>query len=371
MEPQKSRRAAVHFDLEDSVILKGLAILAIVLHNYFHLVADVKENEFTFDVHRTLLFVANLGYPDEFIETLFSFLGHFGVQIFIFLSAYGLTMRGESEKSLAWPEFMRQRMRKIYPAFAAGVVIWALFVGWPQGWLGPMLVLYNNLAKILLTGLGVLTLIPCVGRPPVGPWWFVPFILQFYALWPLVIRVHRRFGRAGLSILALTCLALTQLGNDYLVKQWSINLLKSPIGHMSEICLGVALARYGFSPGKILTAMAAVAWLACSLHRELWLFSFLCALVFMLCLYLQMKPLLRRIAFFRYLGQCSLALFLVNGFVRIPFFGLMSHHWLPDLLLTVFGTMVAILLARLVTVFLSASAQYRSSTNYGHQLVGS
>jgi hypothetical protein len=36
-------------DIKDTLTLKGAAILAIVLHNYFHLIGPVQESEFDFD----------------------------------------------------------------------------------------------------------------------------------------------------------------------------------------------------------------------------------------------------------------------------------------------------------------------------------
>ena len=78
-------------DLKDTSILKGLAISAIVLHNYFHVVSPVHQNEFTFDPARFQVFLHTVARPELATQAVFSFFGHFGVQIFIFLSAYGLT----------------------------------------------------------------------------------------------------------------------------------------------------------------------------------------------------------------------------------------------------------------------------------------
>ena len=73
-------------------VLKGVGILLIVLHNFFHTVNPSSgENEFTFDLQYTKNFYHIL--TDSFIEVLnimFSFFGHYRVQIFIFISGYGL-----------------------------------------------------------------------------------------------------------------------------------------------------------------------------------------------------------------------------------------------------------------------------------------
>ena len=46
-----------HWDKEDALRFKGLGILMIVLHNFFHLVRDLpRENEFSFLPHHAAAF---------------------------------------------------------------------------------------------------------------------------------------------------------------------------------------------------------------------------------------------------------------------------------------------------------------------------
>ena len=72
--------------------LRGLAIIGIFLHNYCHWLGPiVKENEYQF-------FAANVeGLNRALVHVdwnlplhLLSFFGHYGVPLFLFLSAYGL-----------------------------------------------------------------------------------------------------------------------------------------------------------------------------------------------------------------------------------------------------------------------------------------
>ena len=72
--------------------LRGLAILGIFLHNYCHWLGPiVKENEFQFFEHNVSWLHRVLGSPDLLLPIhLISFFGHYGVPIFLFLSAYGL-----------------------------------------------------------------------------------------------------------------------------------------------------------------------------------------------------------------------------------------------------------------------------------------
>src|SRR3569833_837617 len=74
-------------DQKDTTILKALAILAIVFHNFFHVAVKVHESEFDFDPTRFGVFLDALAHPSLAIQALFAFYGHIGVQNFIILSA--------------------------------------------------------------------------------------------------------------------------------------------------------------------------------------------------------------------------------------------------------------------------------------------
>ncbi len=78
--------------------MRGIAILAIMLHNYCHYVKGiVKENEYQFLDKRCDGLWEALTCPDEFLPMhLLSFFGHYGVPVFLFLSGYGLVMKYES-----------------------------------------------------------------------------------------------------------------------------------------------------------------------------------------------------------------------------------------------------------------------------------
>ncbi len=77
--------------------LRGLAILGIFLHNYCHWLGPaVKENEYQFFRSHVEGLRHALGCPDTWLPVhLISFFGHYGVPVFLFLSAYGLTMKYE------------------------------------------------------------------------------------------------------------------------------------------------------------------------------------------------------------------------------------------------------------------------------------
>lgn len=75
--------------------LRGLAILGIVLHNFCHWLGPVvKEDEYQFIQHNVDWFSQVISHPDQLLPAhLLSFFGHYGVPIFLFLSAYGLEQK--------------------------------------------------------------------------------------------------------------------------------------------------------------------------------------------------------------------------------------------------------------------------------------
>lgn len=337
-------------DPRDSVILKGIAILAIAFHNYFHFLSPAKENEFAFAPQRIFVFLAALRDPRQIVPALFSFLGHYGVQIFILVSAYGLAIRYWDERP-SWAVFVWGRVRKIYPMFVLAIGLWLLMACFSAGLNGLLQILRDDGSSLVLMLLGILNLIPGHSLPPIGPWWFVPFIIQFYCLWPLLRRLTIRFGVAGLIVVSGASLLVVATCNDILVARWSINLLLSPVGRLPVICLGIAMARYRFVPGFTGVVLAGLGFAASNFSAWLWPLGFPCVSILMISAYESFRPQLRRSRLLMRVGECSMALFLVNGFTRIPFveFASKNGSWAAELVLGFLAVGFAWVFADLLT----------------------
>lgn len=71
-------------------LYKGMAILAIVIHNFMHQLPGPKEMEFFFTEGYFFYFLQAISNePERIFQFIMSFFGHFGVQIFIFLVPTG------------------------------------------------------------------------------------------------------------------------------------------------------------------------------------------------------------------------------------------------------------------------------------------
>jgi peptidoglycan/LPS O-acetylase OafA/YrhL len=235
--------------------------------------------------------------------------------------------------------------------FLLAIVFWALWVGLPQGLMGPVRVIREQSGVLALTLLGLVNLVPGYDLPPVGPWWYMPFVMQFYCLWPLLRRFAMRFGRGGLLILSVASLVLTYAANDVLVARWAINLLQTPLGHLPECCLGIAVARFNYRPGPVAASVSPVVFVVSNVLSQLWLLSFISGLVMIVWSYHVLQPVLRRSEFLVKVGGYSTALFLVNGFIRFPFLELAARAgvWYARLVYGVASVSFALTVALLLT----------------------
>lgn len=301
-------------DKRDTAVLKGIAISAIVFHNFFHVVSPAHQNEFTFDPARFPVFLATVSHPQLAIQALFTFFGHFGVQIFIFLSAYGLT-KSHWDDPAGWGIFVVGRVKKLYPTFGLVVLPWVLALSVE---IGPLTVLRKVGLQLVLMFLGLSPFLPNAGLPPIGPWWFIAFIVEFYAIWPFLRSLARHYGWPGLLVLSIVCLAVTA-ALDPLLTRWSINLLETPFGHMPVACFGIAAARYPIRISAPLAFGAGAVLLLGSMYAQIWPLTFLAALIVSLAIYTPFRGRLRQSLVLERIGRYSLLIFLINGILRDEF----------------------------------------------------
>ena len=309
-----SRLRLNELDKRDTTILKALAILAIVFHNFFHIAVNVRENEFDFNPARFGVFLQTVVHPSLAIQALFAFYGHFGVQIFIFLSAYGLAKAHWDDPS-PWRSFMRSRVKKLYPMFALAVLFWAFLAAMQVGTLS---VIRDSGLEILFTFAGISNIVPGMGLPPVGPWWFIPFIMQAYALFPILRSITRRFGWPALVVLSLACYFITYAANPVLA-HWSVTLAMTPIARMRVLCLGIIAARYPIRFRSYVALPAFAVLILGSEYAGFSPFASLSAVIASLWVYGKLRPILRNSQSLEKIGNYSLGIFLINGIVRVPF----------------------------------------------------
>jgi uncharacterized sulfatase len=325
MNQSSKRRPGNYFGAlsqNHTLIIKGIGILAIVFHNYFHWVLpNVGENEFIFDAERIGQFFTYFDKkPFESINLLFSYLGHFGVQLFIFISGYGLAK--STEKRLpAWSEFVADRLRKLFPVFIAAVIMLLMLNYFRSGMLPATGVLQMAWRKLIL----VSNFVPGEGLSLNGPWWFYSMIVQLYLLFPLAYRALRKYKWAGFAMLILPAYALVYFVNPLLMPH-DINLWMNFPGHLPEFAFGVFLAMYPKTRMPRWVYFAAfLVFAGSNVYEWAWPLGFLSVTVVMLGVfrYVAQAGWGNRLSaakrFIAYYGALSMYLFAVHGFLREPF----------------------------------------------------
>ena len=339
-------------DKVDTSIYKGLAILMIATHNFMHLFPLPKENEFEFNPDRFFnLLTLVINEPENILRALLSFFGHFGVQIFIFLSAYGLTKKYFHCKVNYWP-FIFGRILKIYPAFILAILAWAIIIsGTDYGLLGPLKMLYWNIKSLALKLTLLSNFIPSESLWPVGPWWFISFIFQFYIVFPYLLFLHSRWGNGILLLVSILSILLSALVQGYIA---GINVYFTILGHLPEFCLGIYLAKRDsniFRVPVFIVYTAFVIYILGNIYELFWYVNHISFLILLLALYSCLTGKIKNNVisrkFFLFFGAISMHLFLVNGFLREPFilWAKDHDHWLLTIVLCLLSLLVSVMVA--------------------------
>ena len=264
---------------KQTVIYKGISILLIVLHNYLHLLSPkLGENEMHFKEGRALqYFEYGLSNPLEVFKLLFSYFGHYGVAVFIFLSAYGLTASLEKNDTNKTTEnyvsFLIHRFSKIYIPFVLVILVY-LMLGFSKSylqntpallWCSPVDV---TLTSVVLKLLLISNFIPGESLKPVGPWWFLSFIFQFYLIFPFIYSFFRKFGCMFLVFVSV-------LGYFMELVIWerffSLNINFTIFGHLPLICFGLYLKSNLLQNG--LVVLCFICFILGNMYYPFWILS--------------------------------------------------------------------------------------------------
>ena len=235
----------------ESSALRGIAILGIILHNYCHFLGfAVKENEYKFDAGRPMQFLDKLFSLDSdlFIH-FFSFLGHYGVPIFLFISGYGLVKKYEAQPQQpasakeASPSgtfggaFIKKHFLKLFRLMIIGYL---LFIGvyLLRHSDGAQVYSWDHVLTQLTMTINFLYFDPDHIIKP-GPYWFFGLMLQLYALYILVI--HRWRSKWLLLALGLGSVVLEACFAES--QDWLNYVRYNFIGGLLPFCMGLWMAR--------------------------------------------------------------------------------------------------------------------------------
>lgn len=165
-------------------LLKGLAIIWIVL---FHMYKDFPD-----------VFCSSLHWLNN-LQCRIIMHGALGVDIFIILSGYLLTISRLRNPQAHWFSFLKKRIWRIFPLYwfaLASILTFEFAIGKSKESLSLLSVVYH------LAGLHGFT--PYIFDLE-GAWWFVTLILQLYLLFPVIWYLSEKLPLYVLLILAACC----------------------------------------------------------------------------------------------------------------------------------------------------------------------
>ena len=333
----------IRWTKEFTLFLKGLAIFMIVGHNFFHWVEpNTGFNEMGFSEASTESLILHYwAFPSELINTTFDFFGHYGVQVFIFISGVGLAS-GYGARKTGMGRFLAARIAKIWLSL---LLAFAFYLLWLRE-LDP-LVLKDMMPFLFF----VQNFIPGKLFALNGPWWFYSLIVQLYVLFPLLYWVIERYRGLGLvALLAVSYLAIYRLQDVF--DQHDLVIFATFFGHLPEFVLGIACVATGrirFTGRYAL--LAGLVFGVANTNEAFFPFQFIAAtyglIYVMQRLYRLKGPGRLRGCFFtgiERLGGISMAVFAVNGFLRVPHTSIATVHQDSVLSLAIFAVYFIIVL---------------------------
>jgi len=302
---------------EETTFIKGVGIFFIILHNYFHWVPPfIGENEFKFKKAYFLNLLSELEIDYwGIINHLSSYFGHYFVQVFIFLSGYGLAVKF-SEENISYKNFFLNRVKKIYPILIICVFVAIFYNHYVRG--------YNLSPKTLLSVIArfsiIVNWIPERAKMISGPYWFFSMIFQLYLLFPLLVNLKNK-ATAYLSLTVL-CYALICLFEPYFVSLDS-SLYYNFVGNLPVFLLGIFMREVKNSIlfSKMLFFASIVLFIVGQYNLYFWYISQVTFTIFCIPILLQVYRRFKKtkfIACFNFLGIISFYLFVLNGFLRAP-----------------------------------------------------
>lgn len=233
--------------------LKGIAIIFIILHNYCHeFPSAIEANEFQWIQKNFFILFKDFFHPSYyFISDLFSYWGHYGIVIFLFISGYGLVIKYEKTPTTYYDSkfvFIKKHYIKLF-----NLMIWGF--------------LFNIIANKLCIGyffhdkwtipgqlLFIINLIPNAHINP-GPYWYLGMTLQLYIIY--IILISKRSDIPLFFILSICLILQINCEPDGNVIYW---MRRNFIGCFLPFSIGIIYARH-----HILTSMKYAFFIICLL----------------------------------------------------------------------------------------------------------
>ncbi|MBS5492398.1 MAG: acyltransferase [Sutterella wadsworthensis] len=306
----KSVFNAVELTRADASVIKALAILMIVAHNYFLQIVD---------------------HPFDAFHPIASFFGHYGVHIFLFMSGYGLTKKAlgyvQKHGGISWLDLWKvslNQIAKIVSLTLVGVSILCLYKYIAWGTLPNVEFFTKYLVFLTFTE----NLRPGDFGYFVTVWWFMALIVQFYLLFPIIFKGLSRHAYLTLFV-GVQCQLLSVALYQPLLDE-HVLVYATPIGHMVLFMLGGYLAMGRRLSRWIVLPLVVVLPLT-FVDPDFFHLSFVAVTVFLMLTYGLFRERLIASKTLLWIGGMSMFIYIVHGDLRwqiIPVVNDAQNIWL-------------------------------------------
>ena len=357
---QKSVFNAVELTRADASVIKALAILMIVAHNYFHQVKPFPgENEMAFHAETFWKMVFQIAeHPFDAFHPIASFFGHYGVHIFLFMSGYGLTKKAlgyvQKHGGISWTDLWKvslNQIAKIVTLTVVGVAILCLYKYIAWGTLPDAEFFTKYLVFLTFTE----NLRPGDFGYFVSVWWFMALIVQFYLLFPIIFKGLSRHAYLTLSI-GVVCQLLAVSIYEPLLEQ-HVLVYATPLGQMVLFMLGGYLAMGRRLSCWIVLPLVVVLPLT-FIDPNFFHLSFVAVTVFLMLAYGLLRERLIASKTLLWIGGMSMFIYIVHGDLRwqvIPVVNEAQNIWLSYIMF--FGYVAEVFIFAILAKWLASTTR--------------
>ena len=357
---QKSVFNAVELTRADASVIKALAILMIVAHNYFHQVKPFPgENEMAFHAETFWKMVFQIAeHPFDAFHPIASFFGHYGVHIFLFMSGYGLTKKAlgyvQKHGGISWTDLWKvslNQIAKIVTLTLVGVSILCLYKYIAWGTLPDAEFFTKYLVFLTFTE----NLRPGDFGYFVSVWWFMALIVQFYLLFPIIFKGLSRHAYLTLSI-GVVCQLLAVSIYESLLEQ-HVLVYATPLGQMVLFMLGGYLAMGRRLSRWIVLPLVVVLPLT-FIDPNFFHLSFVAVTVFLMLAYGLLRERLIASKTLLWIGGMSMFIYIVHGDLRwqvIPVVNEAQNIWLSYIMF--FGYVAEVFIFAILAKWLASTTK--------------
>jgi len=354
---------------EDTLLIKGIGILLIIFHNYFHVCLPFDFfNEFEFSPVNWICFLNTIKTgPEKVIPLISAYFGHYGVHFFIFISGYGLTLKF-SKSQFIFKNFIFQRLIKLYPAFIIAVIMLLIY----QYILFDFNFTYRTVVSIFIRVFQVANFIPGKAFALSGTYWFYSLIIQLYLVFPFLLFLSKKNPILLWIVLFITYLFILFTNNFF--SSIKLSLYYNFVGNLPVFILGIV---FGLNINLKLPVwiwiILPIAFIIGQIDEYFWHFTQILFVLFWVPVIIRLGENFKTskaVKFIKFTGQLSMYLFAVNGFLRYPWTKMTQEKNLIIYSLVYFLSffiiiyIVAIVVRELEKIILTRLRKYKIISNY-------